>query len=137
MALAGPNDREIVMRRAFTCAMIVGKPGLLLGVLILTACDSHRPTSATNSGPAGTPRETPSGGVTDPQATFIAAFRQASERKDIDQMLKLYCWDGVDSELRETIRGNVRDELLQSVADLKIEAPSPGKFGPTVEGGVR
>jgi hypothetical protein len=52
-------------------------------------------------------------------------------------MLQLYCWDGVDAELRETVRGNVHDQIAQPVAELRIESPPPGKYGPTNEGGVR
>jgi len=71
------------------------------------------------------------------QAAFLAAFRQASEARNIDQMLKLYCWDGVDNEMRETVRGNVQDELEQPVTDLEFVAVKPGEIGPTVEGGIR
>lgn len=73
----------------------------------------------------------------DPQAAIMAAFRQASERSDMDQMLKLYCWDGVDNEMRETVRGNVQDELEQPVTDLEFVPVEPGKIGPTVEDGIR
>jgi hypothetical protein len=111
--------------------------GLVLVALVLAGCNSHRQTPSTNSGLSGTAGAIPSGGETDLQTTFIARFRQANEQKDLDQMLQLYCWDGVDAELRETVRGNVLDEFLQPVADLRIESPPPGKYGATNEGGVR
>jgi hypothetical protein len=109
--------------------------GLVFVALVLAGCNSHRQTPSTNSGLSGIAGSP--GGETDLQATFIARFRQASEKKDLDQMLQLYCWDGVDAELRETVRGNVLDEFLKPVADLRIESPPPGKYGATNEGGVR
>jgi hypothetical protein len=111
--------------------------GLMLVPLVLAGCNSHRKAPTTNTEQSGAAGAIPSGGETDPQATFIARFRQASEKKDFDQMLQLYCWDGVDAELRETVRGNVQDEFLQPVADLRIDSPPTGKFGATNEGGVR
>ena len=73
----------------------------------------------------------------DPQGVFLAAFREASEHKDLQQMLKLYCWEGVDAEMRDTVRGNVQDELRQPIADIEIVAAEPGKYGPRDEGGIR
>ena len=73
----------------------------------------------------------------DPQGVFLAAFREASEHKDLQQMLKLYCWDGVDAEMRDTVRENVQDELRQPIADIELVSVEPGKYGPRDEGGIR
>jgi hypothetical protein len=73
----------------------------------------------------------------DPQAVFLAAFREASERKNLEQMLKLYCWNGVDAQMRETVRENVQDELRQPIAGIEFVAVDPGKYGPRDEGGIR
>ncbi|MFL5339272.1 MAG: hypothetical protein ACJ8F7_03815 [Gemmataceae bacterium] len=116
--------------------MSISKAALPLLLVGLAGCDFHR-TATTQTEPSGTPSANPTRPAGDPQAAFIAAFRQACARKDVDQMLQLYCWDGVDSELRETIRGNVTDEFRQPLTDVKIEPPPPGKYGPTVEGGIR
>ena len=48
-------------------------------------------------------------------------------------MLKLYCWDGVDAEMRE----NVQDELRQPIADIELAPVEPGKYAPRDEGGIR
>jgi hypothetical protein len=73
----------------------------------------------------------------DPKDAFMQAFRQASVNKDLEAMLQLYCFDGVDAEMRDVVRGNAKDELRQPVTDLQIVEAEPGKHGPTVEGGIR
>jgi hypothetical protein len=73
----------------------------------------------------------------DPGKELVAAFRRASEQKDLEAMLKLYCWDGVDAEMRETVRGNVEGELRQPVTELEIVPADPAQHGPRVEGGIR
>ena len=52
-------------------------------------------------------------------------------------MLKLYCWDGVDAQMRDTVRENVQDELRQPISDIEFVAVEPGKYGPRDEGGIR
>jgi hypothetical protein len=123
--------------RMVLSAMNVRKAGWFLLALLLAGCKARHEDATTQSSTTPAIPGKASSPIADPQAAFIAAYRQASERKDIGQMLQLYCWDGVDADLRETIRGNVQDELSQSVADVKIEPPPPGKYGPTVEGGIR
>jgi hypothetical protein len=88
-------------------------------VVLLVGCSTRQEEATTHLGPTPVSPGNASSATADPQAAFIAAYRKASERKEIGQMLQLYCWDGVDAELRETIRGNVQDELSQPVADLK------------------
>jgi hypothetical protein len=117
--------------------MNASKFGWFFLLVELMGCSARHEDATIHSSPTPAAPGNTSSPVADPQAAFIAAYRQASERKDIGQMLQLYCWDGVDAELRETIRGHVQDELSQPVADVKIESPPPGKYGPTVEGGVR
>jgi hypothetical protein len=52
-------------------------------------------------------------------------------------MLKLYCWDGVDQEMRKTVQENIQDELSQPIADMEFVSVEPGKYGPRDEGGIR
>jgi len=99
----------------------------------------YKPTPTTNASVETSAESTDSRAAEttgDPEATILAAFRQASENKDVEQMLQLYCFDGVDAEMREVVRGNVRDELLHPVTDLQIVDAPPGKHGPRVEGGI-
>jgi hypothetical protein len=70
------------------------------------------------------------------QAGLIAAYRAAHDKKDVEAMLKLYCFDGVSDDMRQTIRENVEDELRHPIASVSIEPVAPGTHGPTVEGGV-
>ena len=117
-------------------AMNAWKTGFPLLIVALAGCDLHR-VATTHSELAQSSSTNPPQSAGDPQAAFLAAFRDASSRKDVDRMLQLYCLDGVDAELRETIRGNITDEFRQPLTDAKIEPPQPGKHGPTVEGGIR
>jgi hypothetical protein len=98
------------------------------------------PPAANNAAPSpqtGSSVATQVSPARDPQAVFLAAFREASEHKDVQQMLKLYCWDGVDAEMRQTVRENVQDELRQPIADIEFVPVEPGKYGPRDEGGIR
>jgi hypothetical protein len=51
-------------------------------------------------------------------------------------MLKLYWFGTADDEMRLTIRENAAAELRCPLTDIKIEPVKPGKYGPTVEGGI-
>lgn len=111
-------------------------------ILMALVAGCSPPQSAKNAPSQSAAATSSSGAATvavgnDPQQTFLAAFREANAKKEVDAMLALYCWSGVDSETRETVRGNVQDELLQPVTDLKIVPAEPGKHDRTVEGGVR
>lgn len=106
-------------------------PFVLLCMLFGCQGGTESPSAPASGGAAG------SSSTQDPRAALIAAFRRASEQKDLDAMLALYCWDGVDAEMRETVSGNVRDELRQPVMDLEIVDAEPGKHGPREEGGFR
>src|SRR2546429_45822 len=95
---------------------------------------ANRPASSPQAGAPAPGSVSPAG---DPQGVFLAAFRAANEHKDVQQMLRLYCWDGIGAEMRETVRGNVQDELQQPIAEIEIVAVEPGKYGPRDEGGIR
>ena len=116
---------------------------ICLCVLVSSGCEppanSPAPQGITTTAPpppplgqsaAGTPAE-------DAHAALVAAYRAAHAKKDVAAMLKLYCFDGVSEEMRETIRENVEAELRYPIASLSIDPVAPGSHGPRVEGGVR
>lgn len=111
---------------------------LLILLPVLAGCipgpAANSPAPSPQTGSAGPVRVAP---AADPQAAFIAAFRLASEQKDVQQMLNLYCWDGVDAPMRETVRENVQDELRQSIEGVELVPVEAGKYGPRDEGGIR
>jgi hypothetical protein len=112
---------------------------ILMLIALVAGCSP--PHSAKHSPPPPPAAKSSSGGGSvaasgDAQQTFLAAFREANAKKNLDAMLALYCWDGVDSELRDTVRGNVEGEMSQPIKDLEIVPAAPGKYGPTVEGGI-
>jgi len=110
----------------------------ILLAALLAGCTP--PPAANNVAPSPQTGSSASASVSpagDPQGVFLAAFREASEHKDLQQMLKLYCWDGVDAQMRETVRENVQDELRQPIADIEFVPVERGKYGPRDEGGIR
>jgi len=98
-----------------------------LACLLLCGC------LPSTGGPAGGT----AGGSSDPEADLIAAYRQAHASQDVDAILALYCFDRVDAEMRETVRGNVSDELLAPIKSIRIEPADPQAHGPRAEGGIR
>lgn len=104
-----------------------------LAVLVLPACLLLCGCLPSPAGSAGGT----AGGSGDPAADLVAAYRQAHSNQDIDAILALYCFDGADAEMRETIRGNVRDELLAPIKAIHIEPADPQAHGPRDEGGIR
>jgi hypothetical protein len=99
------------------------------------AATSHPlPTIGTPAGSA-TPAPSPATATGAAEARFIAAFRAAADKKDLEAMLRLYCWDGISAEWREVVAGNVRDELLQEVDTVQIVHAGDLRDS-SVEGGV-
>jgi hypothetical protein len=81
-----------------------------------TAAPPPIPTLGSPATPAATPQQV-AGSAAD---RFIAAYKQANASKDLEAALRLYCFDGASPEMRETVRGNVKDELLQTVDTIEI-----------------
>jgi hypothetical protein len=105
---------------------------LLLSVLVL-GCEAATAPPATGSGVAVPPG--PPGVSGDAAADFIATYREASEKNDLEGLMRLYCWDGVPADLRETIRGNAKDELLSTIDTIEI-VPGSDMRETAVEGGI-
>jgi hypothetical protein len=116
---------------------------ILLAVVAAAGCQpAARP--AANS---GSPPAVPSAGagvvsaepqeVSDPEAKLLAAYKAAQASQDVEAMLKLYWFGSADAEMRQTIRENVEAELRCPITDIKIEPVEAGRYGPTVEGGIR
>lgn len=106
---------------------------LLLPLLSVIGCDA--PTAPAPAGTRVPQPPGPSTVVADAAADFSAAYQQASEKKDVEELMRLYCWDGVSAEMRETVRGNARDELLSTFERIEI-TPVADIPESSVEGGV-
>jgi hypothetical protein len=104
-----------------------------LAVLVFPACLVLSGCLPSTVGPGGAT----AGGSSDPAADLIAAYRQAHDSRDVDAILALYCFDGADAEMRETVRGNVSDELLAPIKSIRIDPADPQAHGPRTEGGIR
>lgn len=103
---------------------------LVVTVLIIAGCGQTG-----GLGESGSSGDVATSG--DPAADFIAAYRAAHQARDVDAVLDLYCLDDVPADLRETIRGNLEDQFLQSLADVRIDPIADGQIGETESGGVR
>ena len=102
---------------------------------VLAGCSPTAASKPASSAQASSPSS--ASAAADPRTAFQVAYREASEHKDVQQMLKLYCWDGVDQEMRKTVQENIQDELSQPIADMEFVSVEPGKYGPRDEGGIR
>jgi hypothetical protein len=51
--------------------------------------------------------------------------------------MQLYCWDGVPGELRETIHGNLQDQVMQPITGMELTPADPQAFGETQSSGRR
>jgi len=118
--------------RAILLVVVVAAPGCQPSVP--PAANSGSPTvppAATTGVVSAEPQE-----VSDPQARLVAAYKAAHASKDVEAMLKLYWFGSADAEMQQTIRENVEAELRCPLTDIKIEPVEPGKYGPTIEGGI-
>lgn len=73
----------------------------------------------------------------DPEAAFLAAYRAAHEKKDVDALMALHCWDDVPADLRQTIRENMQDQVHSTVTEARIDPVAPGQVDERVEGTIR
>jgi len=71
-----------------------------------------------------------------PQSDFIEAFRRAHDRHDAEAMRKLFCWDGVTPEVRESAE---RDSYAfeEKIVSLKMTSEHPaGRVNEFTKDGV-
>lgn len=112
--------------------------GAISLLLVANGCEPPKKTASTNSQQsAAIPPDSTETTVGDPKAQFEAAFRKASEAKSVDAMLKLYCFDGADAQMQQTVRENVYDEMAAAPTNLEWLEADPAKHGPREEGGIR
>jgi len=122
---------------------------VLLAIMFLSGCESSttpqpQPNTAgpppvpTVGAPVPTttaPAATAPAASASAEGAFIAAYRQAHEKKDVEALLQLYCLDGVPSDMRDIMRGNIRDELKAPIDTIEI-IPSSDAQEVRNEGGV-
>ncbi len=94
-----------------------------------------------SSGPTAPPPPPGSGGsssdANDPQAALVAAYRAAHERKDVEAIFKLYCFDGASDDVRVVTRENIEHELRYPIAAARLAPLPPGHSQVIQEGAVR
>ena len=109
-------------------------------VLVLSGCEPPANSSAPQGagGPPAPPGQAAAVSSSDEaaQKALVDAYRAAHTKKDVEAMLRLYCFDGVADDMRQVIRENVEAELRYPITSAAIESVAPGTHGPTVEGGV-
>jgi hypothetical protein len=107
----------------------------MICLLVMAGCDA-KPSSPPASNTPGTPSAptavlppVAAAGAQTPEQ-FIAAYRAAHASKNVDEELKLVCWDDVAADRREIIRENVLDESQSELNTVEmVAAPSkPDKW---------
>src|SRR5919108_481452 len=68
---------------------------------------------------------------------LIDKFRQAHDRRDLQGMLDLFCWDGVTTELREVTEDAVKTSFDDKILTVKIISEHPkGRVSQYIKNGV-
>jgi hypothetical protein len=69
--------------------------------------------------------------------TFIAAFRQAHDSRDIEVLSKLVCWDRVPSEMRKLSEDSFRAAFDDKIVDIRLTTEHPqGRPNVYVKNGI-
>jgi hypothetical protein len=96
----------------------------ILSILILTAISGAEGQSANMPG-AGSVSE------------LVGAFRTAHDRRDLDGMLDLFCWDQVTPEIRQGTEKDVEESFDDDISNLKTTTDHPtGQVNEFVRDGV-
>jgi hypothetical protein len=96
----------------------------ILSILILTAISGAEGQSANMPG-AGSVSE------------LVGAFRTAHDRRDMDGMLDLFCWDQVTPEIRQGTEKDVEESFDDDISNLKTTTEPPrGRVNEFVRDGV-
>jgi hypothetical protein len=92
---------------------------LLLSMLLLCGCDAKDAELPTSPNPAvGHP--------------LVEGFRKAVDSKEVDAMMDLVCWDGVDAESRDMYRKSVEKAASLTVTTI-LYRPASFKKAPDVK----
>jgi hypothetical protein len=123
-----------IVRRIMHCRSTVVLLVLFAAGCGVSATPSASKPAAVPGGGAATPSAAPAAAASaDAEATFIAAFRQANEKKDVEGLLKLHCLDGHTAEQVELTRGELRDEITGTIDVIEIkpaaDLPEVKSFG--------
>lgn len=71
------------------------------------------------------------------ESELVEAFRQAHDRRDMDAMLRLFCWDGVSQETRQITLDFLKQGFDEKIVSLKVTTERPKEALDTfVKGGV-
>ncbi len=71
------------------------------------------------------------------QSELIGGYRQAHDRRDLQAMLKLFCWDGVTPELRQITEDGVKEMFDEKILSIKITDEHPkGRTNQYIRNGV-
>ena len=59
------------------------------------------------------------------ESEFIQAYRQAHDRRDLQAMMKLYCWDRVTPEIRKLTEKHAKEDFDEKIGSIKIISEHP------------
>ena len=72
-----------------------------------------------------------------PQSDFIEAFRRANDRHDAEAMRKLFCWDGVTPQVRESAEQPSHYAFEEKIVSLKMTSEHPaGRMNEVTKDGI-
>jgi hypothetical protein len=72
------------------------------------------------------------------ESELISAYRQAHDHRDLEGMLKLFCWDNVTREIRHSTEEHAKSSFDDKVVDVEITAEHPkGRVYEFLRNGVR
>jgi hypothetical protein len=72
-----------------------------------------------------------------PQSDFIEAFRRAHDRHDAEAMRKLFCWDGVTPQVRESAEQPSHYAFEEKIVSLKMTSEHPaGRMNEVTKDGI-
>ena len=71
------------------------------------------------------------------ESELIDAYRQAHDRRDLEGMLKLFCWDKVTPEVRKVTEEHVKSSFEDNLLTVRITGEHPkGRVNQFVRNGV-
>jgi len=71
------------------------------------------------------------------QSELIDGYRQAHDRRDLQAMLKLFCWDGVTPELKKVTEDWAKEMFEEKVLSIKMTTEDPkGRMNRYIKNGV-
>jgi hypothetical protein len=59
------------------------------------------------------------------ESDLIQAFRQAHNRRDLEAMLNLFCWDGVTPEIRHVTETHIEESFDETIQSVRMTSEHP------------